>query len=114
GARVDALRWIAEVHGQPARDGEERLLLVQVAVASALGTGLVAPEVRAAVGEACDVGQVADMPRRLVRLVRAGRPLELAAADDTVGHALSLSRAELYPPLIAAITSTREAGSSDE
>src|SRR5438270_9413774 len=86
GARVDALRWVAEVHGQPARDGEEGLLLVQVAVAPALGAGLVAPEVRAAVGEAGGVGHRACVARCLVRLVGTSYPLELVAADYVIGH----------------------------
>ena len=55
-----------------------------------LGAGLVAPDVRARVGEAGRLTELGDVARRLVGLVGAGRPLELVGTDDAKGHVGSL------------------------
>jgi len=75
---VLALRWVVEVHRQRARQDDERLLLNLVLVAAPLGAGLVAPDVRAGVGEAGWLAQLGDMARRLLRFVGARLPLEVA------------------------------------
>src|SRR3954463_315436 len=84
-AGVDSLRRIAEVHRQRSRDRDERLFLVQVAVAPAFGARLVTPEVRPRVREAGGVRHGSRVAGRLVRFVGPRDPLELAAADDVEG-----------------------------
>ena len=79
---VLALRWVVEVHRQRARQDDERLLLTLVLVAAPLGAGLVAPDVRAGVGEAGWLAQLGDMARRLLRFVGARLPLEVVGVDQ--------------------------------
>ena len=87
---VLTLRRVAEVHRERSGEDDEGLLLELVPVAAPLGARLVAPDVRAGVGEAGAVAQLGDVTRRFVGLVWAGRPLELVGTDDTKGHAGSL------------------------
>jgi hypothetical protein len=58
-----------------------------VPVAAPLRVGLVAPDVRAGVREAGQLGQFGDVAWRLLGLMGARRPLELVGTDDTKGHA---------------------------
>ena len=55
-----------------------------------LGSGLVAPDVRASVGKAGRLAELGDVTRRLVGVVRTGRPLELGGTDDAKSHVGSL------------------------
>src|SRR6266566_2724177 len=71
---VLALGRVAEVHRERPGEDDERLLLERMLMAPALGAGLVAPEVRASMGEAGQLAQLGDMTRRLVGLVGTGRP----------------------------------------
>src|SRR2546423_1881257 len=76
------LRRVADVHRERPREHHERLLLSLVPVAAPFGAGLVAPGVRAGVGEAGQVAQLGDVARRLAGLVRARAPHELVGTDD--------------------------------
>ena len=59
-------------------------------MAAPLGAGLVAPDVRAGVGEAGQLAQLGDVAWRLLRLVGARRPLGLVGTDHAKSHAASL------------------------
>jgi hypothetical protein len=86
-SKVVTLRRLAEVHRQRPGENDERLLLQYVPVATSLRTGLVAPNVRPSVREARGFAQLGDVARGLIRLVRAGDPLEPVRADDAESHA---------------------------
>jgi hypothetical protein len=62
-------------------------------MAAPLGTGLVAPDVRAGVREAGNLAELSDVTWCLFGLVWAGRPLEPVGTDDAKGHAGSLMTA---------------------
>ena len=87
---VLTLGRVAEVHRQRAREHDERLLLELVPVAAPLRARLVAPDVRAGVGEAGRLAQLGDVAGRLTGLVGARDPLELVGIDRPEGHSWRL------------------------
>lgn len=82
-----ALGRLAEVHRQPPREDDEGLLLPAVDVAAAPCAGLVAPHISPSVLEVHRSLQLGNVPRGLLRLVRAGLPLKLLGQHDGKRHA---------------------------
>ena len=63
---------------------------LRVPVAPPLRAGLVAPQIRARVGEAGELAQLGDVARRLVRLVGPRLPHGLVRTDHAEAHAATL------------------------
>jgi hypothetical protein len=84
---VLTLRRLAKVHRQRPREDDEGLFLERMLVAASLRARLVAPDVRARVGEAGQLAQLGDVAWRFTGLVRTRRPLELVGTDDAERHA---------------------------
>ena len=59
-------------------------------MAAALGAGLVAPDIRAGVGEAGRLAELGDVAGRFTGLVRARNPFQIVGANDAEGHVGSL------------------------